>query len=192
MLDEVLEAITLKKRKAATYVIGIDGYGASGKTTLAANIQKKLPEIHVVHMDDFDLATNGKLVGDPLTKPIGADTDWRRVEKEVLLPLSKDQTARYARQEWGSRKHSEWCTITPGGIVIVEGVFVIRNELFSYYDLTIWLDCSREERLSRGLQRDGEAAKEKWLKDWMPMEDRYVSVHSPDKEAALRINTTKF
>ncbi len=191
MLDQVLKAIVPKKRKSATYFIGIDGYGASGKTTLAANVQEKIPDIHVVHMDDFDLVTNGKLLGDPLTKPIGADTDWRRVEQEVLLPLSKDQPTRYSRREWGSGKHIEWQSITPGGIVLVEGVFAIRNELFSYYDLTIWLDCSVEKRLFRGLQRDGQAARDKWLKDWMPMEDRYVSAHFPHTKAALRINTTE-
>ncbi len=191
MLEEVLQAITPQKRKSTTYMIGIDGYGASGKTTLAANVQAKMPEIHVVHMDDFDLATNGKLLGDPLTKPIGADTDWRRVEEEVLLPLSKDIPARYSRREWGTGKHIEWCNITPGGIVLIEGVFATRNELFSYYDLTVWLDCSREQRLLRGLQRDGEAARDKWLKDWIPMEDRYVSAHSPQTKAAIRINTTE-
>ncbi|MGW9673400.1 hypothetical protein ACWGUN_09545 [Streptomyces koyangensis] len=37
------------------FLLGVDGPGASGKSTLAGQLARHLPEAHVVHVDDFYL-----------------------------------------------------------------------------------------------------------------------------------------
>ncbi|MEM1256742.1 MAG: uridine kinase, partial [Cyanobacteria bacterium P01_H01_bin.21] len=69
--------------------------------------------------------------------------------------------------------------ILPGAIVIVEGVFSSRDELAAKYDFRIWVDCPRQLRLKRGIERDGESYRDRWEQDWMPSEDQYVENHQP-------------
>lgn len=37
------------------YLLGVDGPGASGKSTLAGQLARHLPQAHIVHVDDFHL-----------------------------------------------------------------------------------------------------------------------------------------
>jgi uridine kinase len=75
-----------------------------------------------------------------------------------------------------------------GGIVVVEGVSSMRTELGPYWDLAVWVTCSYERRLARGIARDGEGKRAQWEKVWMPEEDTYVRAQHPDKRANVIIN----
>lgn len=67
--------------------------------------------------------------------------------------------------------------------MIVEGVSSMRMELRAYWDLAIWVTCTRERRLERGIARDGETKRSQWEDVWMPEEDKYVSEQRPDQRA---------
>jgi uridine kinase len=112
-------------------------------------------------------------------KPIGGDFDWIRLRDQVLLPLRSGKTAHYTRYDWASDRLAENHEVQPQGIILVEGVYSTRAELRELYDLRIWVECPRELRLSRGLARDGEAGRSRWVDDWMPAEDRYVDEQRP-------------
>lgn len=189
-LDQLMTKMNNLPRKQATLLIGIDGCGGSGKSTLAARLKENLPGVTVVHMDDFYLPSNQKVVGSPEEKPVGADCDWRRVLHQVIEPLSRDQEGNYQRYDWVKDALAEWHQVPVGGIVIIEGVYSTRNELLEYYDFTIWVETPRETRLSRGLERDGEEARDRWEKDWMVAEDIYVKAHKPHERADLVIAGT--
>ncbi|TWE04987.1 uridine kinase [Neobacillus bataviensis] len=172
-------------RKQSTLLIAIDGCGGSGKSTLAKCISDKWPGVTIVHMDDFYFPSEQIIQRPPLQKPIGADVDWLRVLKQVIEPISQDRTARYQRYDWDSDKLAEWHDVPIGNIVIIEGVYSSRYELADYYDFTIWVDCPRETRLARGLERDGESALDIWENNWMIAEDLYVKEHRPQGRADL-------
>jgi uridine kinase len=72
--------------------------------------------------------------------------------------------------------------------VIIEGTYTTRPELRDYYDLTIWVDAPQDVRLRRGLARDGEDARTKWLNHWMPEEDRYVATWRPADQVDVVID----
>src|SRR6185503_3271139 len=114
--------------------------------------------------------------------------DWCRLREEVLVPLHEGRAARYARYDWVMDDHAETHEVPPGGIVIVEGVGSSRCELSEYYDVRVWVDCCREQRLERGIARDGEVARDRWENDWMPIEERYRATHRPDVRADLIIS----
>ncbi|WP_370541796.1 hypothetical protein [Alicyclobacillus sp. SO9] len=86
----------------------------------------------------------------------------------------------------GNGSLADWHTVPLGGIVIVEGVYSLRKELFDQYDLSIWIDCPRDVRLSRGLERDGEEARDLWENQWMIAEDMYVQEHRPRTKSLCR------
>ena len=166
----------VKKIKAAphpgrsTTLVAIDGCGASGKSTLAAALTAALEDACVVHGDD--LAANP------------SHPEWRqRLMKQVVRPLRDERPARYARFEWRSGEILGWNDIDPGGVVIVEGVSTLHSDLGDPWDVAIWVDCTRELRLARGIDRDGETMRATWVDEWMPEEDEYVSTEQPRTRA---------
>lgn len=187
--DEIVSAMDKTPKKQATMIIGIDGCGGSGKSTLAAKLQKENSNVTVVHMDDFYHLTS--LQPGKQSKSIGADVDWKRVLNQVLAPLSQDIKGNYQRYDWNTDTLAEWHTVPVGGIVIIEGVYSTRRELAGKYDLKIWVECPREIRLTRGLERDGEEARDTWENNWMISEDTYVKEHRPFGTANFVVSGTK-
>jgi uridine kinase len=143
----------LRSRQRVT--IGIDGCGAAGKSTFARELLETFQNAVIVSMDDFYLPSQERNQLS-VNKPIGWQFDWQRLEREVLRPLTQGSKATYQRYNWDSDRLAEWCAIDEGKIVIIEGVYALRRELAMYYSLRIWIDCPRELRLKRGLDRDGE------------------------------------
>jgi uridine kinase len=136
-------------------------------------------------MDDFFIPSGDRPRGTHWEKPIGSDFDWQRLRSQVLEPIRKGQRARYEQYSWLRDELSSAVTIGPGWVVIIEGVYSNRRELSGLYDLRVWVECPRELRLTRGLERDGETARRRWEEDWMPSEDRYIQEHRPHESADI-------
>ena len=96
----------------------------------------------VVEFDDFYLPLRERKarVARGNTE-IGGDFDWRRLQEQVLAPLSLDNAAAYQRYDWPSDELAEWQSVPVGGIVIIEGNYSTRQELFNFYDFTLWIDA---------------------------------------------------
>jgi uridine kinase len=170
LLSRIADVHPLQRR---TVLVAIDGRGASGKTTLARFIAESRADVTVVHTDDFFL--------DP-------GWDWSRMREQVLEPIVHDQPGRYQRFDWDSRRLAGWHDVPVGGVMVVEGVSSTRSELADLWDLKIWVECPRKERLKRALERDGEAMMPTWLNVWEIQEDRYVLDESPARRADLVID----
>jgi uridine kinase len=185
-IKELLKTLKNINRSHETLIVGIDGCGGSGKSTLARILENNDNSITVVEMDDFYKPSN--LRSQTNNTSIGEDFDWKRVEKQVILPLIQNKVARYQKYDWNNDTLTEWCSVPTGGIVIIEGVYSTRKELSKYYDFKIWVDSPREIRLQRGIERDGIEARYIWERDWMPKEDRYVKEHKPYEVANLIVD----
>jgi dephospho-CoA kinase len=70
----------------------------------------------------------------------------------------------------------------------VEGISSSRRELGPVWDFVIWVDCPRELRLRRGIERDGEALRWKWETVWMPEEEAYVRQQDPIGRANIVVD----
>jgi uridine kinase len=175
----LLERIAaLRPKERRTLIVAIDGHGGSGKSTLASALASSLPGATVVHTDDF-------------ARPVSSGWDWERMRSQVLEPLSRNEPTKYQRYDWPTDALAEWHDVPVGGLVIVEGVSSMRNELGTYWDLSIWVTCSYERRLARGIARDGEAKRSQWENVWMPEEDRYVQEHHPERRADVTLDGEK-
>lgn len=190
-IEQLVGSIDTISKKQSTLLIGIDGCGGSGKSTFAQKLKEECSNVTVIHMDDFYLPSAQIINTHPTKKPVGADFDWERVLNQVLEPINADEESRYQRYDWETDNLAEWHTVPIGGIVIVEGVYSIRKELEDKYDFRIWVECPRNIRLFRGLQRDGEEARGMWENNWMVAEDLYIEKYKPYERADLVVDGTK-
>jgi uridine kinase len=158
-----------------TVWIGIDGFGAAGKSSLADAIAAAVPRVSVVHIDDF-------------AGPRIPEWDWARFRTQVLVPLLAGRPARYQVWDWDRDVAGEWRDVPPGRVVVVEGVSSTRAEVGAPWDLTIWVDAPPQLRLQRALERDGPALLPRWLEDWMPSEEAYAARERPQERANLIVN----
>ncbi len=153
---------SLTPSAGSTIVVAIDGCGGAGKSTLAASLALQLPESVVVHTDDFASWDN----------PVDW---WPRLLEQVLRPLSRGEAGRYQRYDWVERTLAEWHSVE-APILILEGVTATRREFRPFLAYRVWVECPREVRLQRGLERDGAEAEAQWL-EWMRAEDAYCEEH---------------
>jgi uridine kinase len=188
-ISDIIARWSRSLHEGVAFLVGIDGSGGSGKSTLARAIHALLPGSVIIQMDDFYRPSSERqAMALLLSKAIGADFDWERVRQQVLEPLRQGTNGRYQRYDWNRDTLAEWHDVPLESVVLVEGTYSTRRELASFYDYRIFVDCPREVRLARGLQRDGEGARHLWENEWMPAEELYVEKHSPFRTADLRID----
>jgi uridine kinase len=162
-------------RSGRTTFVGVDGPGGAGKSTLAVRIAAEVPGAVVVAVDDF-------------SGPHVAAWDWARFAQQVRDPLLAGRAARYQRWDWNRDDGAEWHDITPGSLVVVEGVSATRDEAGVPWQLRIWVDAPRAVRLARAVQRDGEAMLTQWTDVWMPSEEAYFTAQAPRQRADLVVS----
>ena len=150
-----------------TRIVGIDGHGGAGKTTLASRLARELGA-EVVHTDDF-------------ASPSTPVDWWPRLIAEALEPLAAGRTTRYQPTQWDDRVPAP-VEIHAGGLVLLEGVTATRTEFRPYLAYAIWVETPREICLRRGLARDGESAGPDW-ETWLDGEDRYIARDRPQLNA---------
>jgi len=179
-------ATTIKKACAnSVKAIAIDGRGGSGKSTLATNLHSNLPDAQIVRMDDFYLPKKHR----PNTPTIlGSNFDRQRLIREVLKPHKLGQDTQYQRYDWGRDEMAEWHDVSPDTLLIVEGVYSLSNILRNYDSYGVFVHCSSDVCLARGIERDGEGMRETWTKLWMPAEENYIKAERPDKAANIIVS----
>jgi uridine kinase len=116
-------------------------------------------DVRVVHLDDFFLST----VGGP------ESVDVERLRREALDPLAQGEPARFRRFEWWGEHLAEEQVVEAGRVVVLEGVFALQASLRPLFDVTAWVETDEARRLARGLERDGENARELW-EQWQEAE----------------------
>src|SRR5260221_6436541 len=145
-LDEkILSQIKALKK---TTIIAISGFGCSGKTTLA-NLLSETLDAPVISIDSFNKG---------LTKYSNWELmDFSRFEKEIVLPFYSGQNPlKYIHFSGESREESKEVQVKHNGIIIVEGVGILRQELLNHYSYSFWLDCPIDEPTRRGKRKDRE------------------------------------
>ncbi|KKI90185.1 hypothetical protein WQ54_23850 [Bacillus sp. SA1-12] len=172
-----------------TFLLGIDGCGGAGKSTLAQSFKDVGGnEVTIIHMDDFYKPTS--LRSQVSDDEIGGNWDCERVKKQILEPLRNNQSTNYQRYDWNLDDMAEWYDVPAGGLVVIEGCYSLVNSLNKYYDFKIWVESPKELRLNRGIERDGEERRHLWEDLWMPAEERYIREQNPLKTADLIVDGT--
>lgn len=167
-------------------LVGIDGPGGSGKSTLSRLLAPWLPGCSIVHTDDFFLPTH--LRGQTETG-LAPGFDLGRLWTQVLEPANAGSPFRYQRYDWDSDELKEWIAADALTPVIVEGVYALQEQLRTAYTFTIFCTADRATRLKRGVERDGTVAQSQWEQVWMPAEERYAEREHPAEAADLVVSS---
>lgn len=141
-----------------TYVIGVAGGTASGKTTIVQIIKDYFGEgIELVGHDcyykahdDMPFAEREKLNYD---HPASFDTE-RMVED--VMALKAGRTIERPVYDYSVHNRSrETVTVKPKPILMLEGILILESEpLRNLMDLKIFVDTDADERLMRRITRD--------------------------------------
>ena len=187
-LQNLIARLHALPRRRLTLLAGVDGRAGAGKTTFTRALAALDPGLDVIEMLDFALpaAEQHRASDEVAAGRIAADVDWRRLRSSVLMPLSRDQAARYQRYDSTIKAMAEWRLIPVGGIVIVEGRYSCVKALSTFYDFRIWVDCSLEARRQRLDSDNGSAAL--WEGFWRPAEEAYIEAQDPAASAHLWVD----
>lgn len=139
-------------------------------------------------MDDFFLPDSLR-TQERLAQP-GGNVDYERFRKEVLGPVSKRKTLRLRAFDCSTGQMSPPVEVAPADIVLVEGCYAMHPALSDSYNGSIFLTCSPEEQLRRLAAREDPAKLQRFVNEWIPLEERYFSSFSIESLCGLTLDTT--
>lgn len=178
---QVLGAIVERARQAPprcgdTVVVAVDGPSGSGKTTLAAQLARALPAALVL-MDDLYPGWEG------LGEAVGL------VTTQVLEPLSRGDRAAYRRWDWHRGDWGPSVDVPPARFLVVEGCGSSVRPAGEYAALRVWVEADPDERMRRGIERDGETYRPHWER-WARQETALFEADRTRERADVVIDTT--
>jgi len=153
-------------------IIAIDGRAASGKTTMAEQLEFIL-DADVIHMDDFFLPVN--LRSDMRLSEPGGNVHYERFSEEVLPYISNSESFAYRIFDCGIMDYKGERIIKSKKWRIVEGAYSLHPFFGRYADLKVFSDIEPDEQINRILKRNGEKMAEIFRARWIPLEEQYFS-----------------
>lgn len=169
-----------RPRLGPVRLVCVDGPAGSGKTTLtgalAARLAERGTDALVVHLDDLYEGWSG-LEG----------SLWPRLAAQVLEPLRRVEPGRFQRYDWQRGAFAEWVDTPVPEVLVLEGCGSARTAADPVVSLRVWVEAPAALRLRRGLARDGESARERWL-TWMDDESAHFARERTRERADVRID----
>lgn len=140
-------------------VVAIDGHGAAGKTTIAAELAVALDAL-VVHTDDY--FHEARETGDP--RPMARYYNWQALRQDALEPAIARQDGRPG-PERGPQ------------LILVEGVSSAAPALADLVDRAVFVTTPEPLRLER---LHGRISDEEWDEEWLQAERTYFASRPPE------------
>ncbi|MCL1904052.1 MAG: uridine kinase [Oscillospiraceae bacterium] len=168
-------------------IVAIEGNSGAGKSTLAETLRQKYEKYDctVIHTDDFFLQEKQR-TEKRLSEP-GGNIDYERFADEVIAPLLSGESFGYHKYDCGANKLGELITVQPSRLVIIEGVYSTHPKFGEVYDLKAFISIRKEEQYKR-LQKRNPDLFERFVKEWIPMEDIYFESFNIKQNCQLYIN----
>jgi len=199
--QSIANAIKEKHSPERTLIVGIDGLGGAGKSTVSDSLPDLLGRENyntvLLHIDDFIHPRRVRYNESYAEWECYYNLQWRYdyLLERVIKPIRSGGDFACDVELYDKEKDSYFTIplcIPVGSIVIIEGVFLQRSELEGVFDFMIYIDVSEDERLARVLDRDGyigdsEQIKSKYDGRYFPAERHYVKACAPAENADLVI-----
>lgn len=183
-LPLLVEEVRALRAKRDRVLVALDGRCASGKTTLAARLEKRYGW-SVVHMDHFFLRPEQRSP-ERYAQP-GGNVDHERVLEEVLSPLRAGARPVYRPFDCHTQTLRDPIPFDPGPVVLVEGSYACHPALWAYCDLHAFLTVDPAVQMERITAREGQEYAQVFRERWIPLEERYFSACEVERRCDYRL-----
>ena len=178
-----IEAVLEEKGRVT---LAIDGHCGSGKSTLAKHLQSLYP-CGIIYMDDFflppELRTAQRL------DEVGGNVHYERFQEEVAAAMKAGADVSYRPFDCSVQALAPLRTVVAEPVMICEGSYSMHPALTDLYDLAVFSTCSPEVQRERILARSGPRMLERFVGEWIPMEERYFAVCQVPERCQFEICT---
>ncbi|MGG3912878.1 kinase [Rossellomorea vietnamensis] len=175
------------------FVLGIDGLSRSGKTTLVQQLsfalEKEARPYQIFHLDDFIVERERRYhTGSGEWQEyfhLQWDVEW--LSNHFFQKLKKvDQITLPFYDGLTDTHENKTIPLPKEGLIIIEGVFLQREEWKPFFDKIIYLDCPRETRFNR---ESNETRKNisKFKERYWKAEEYYINRYQPAEMADIVI-----
>lgn len=181
MGSEAAERIVRLVESAGTAmtVVALDGHGASGKSTIAAEVSGRIA-VALVHTDSFF-----RLPSHSRPPRLEDYYDWERMRSEALEPLRSGRSAVFSEFDWEHSRLGEDTTVCWHPVVLLEGVFSAAPQLADLVDISVLVTAPEQVRLERLRRR---ISPEEWDSGWLAAEEIYFSSVRPPSSFDLVVS----
>lgn len=178
---------TCSSQSHTPQLVALSGPDCAGKSTLAVNVQDQLDclgltmRITLLSMDAFLIPRHLRTPKTPEFMEYFENAfDYSALVetlKSVRYPIHSVDTDSVAKD-------------TPD-IVLVEGVFLLRKELYQWWDLTVWLEVDTLVIMNRAIKRDKEyfgderTVRRVYENRCLPAQDYHIRRDSPKQNADI-------
>lgn len=188
--------------------VGLDGRSAAGKTTLAealaARVESKTQRpVLRASIDDFHRPGHKfRSMREEWTPQSYYDRgfDYLAFRDLVLRPLGPGGDRRVRTAIFDSYHDvpipERWQIAPEHAILIVDGAYLLRDELRPHLDFLIWLKVDAETVIARARQRDvawvgsADVVDRRYRNRVLPTHALYESLHSPEAQADAVLDTS--
>lgn len=198
LLDKLTNYI-LEKPVDHPVCVAIDGIDNAGKSKLAKELmfplRKSKRQVISISIDGFHHPKAYRYRrGEFSPEGYYYDSfDLEAVISNVLQPLSLEGNRKFRRKIFDytldQKVESPWEEAEENAILLFDGIFLLRQELSSFWDIRIFIAIDRETSLDRAIKRDEyyyqsfETVQKKYLLRYFPAHQIYLERCHPKKHA---------
>jgi len=193
LLRQVNSVLHINKR----CILGIDGLSRAGKTTLVKRIASMLTEKEiettVIHLDDHIVERSKRYnTGqEEWQEYYSLQWDVDSLVKSLFENLIHSDEIELSYYDNETDQHvNRTLNLAFKKVVIVEGIFLQREEWRPYIDYTVFIDCPRDVRFAREKSQT-QLNIEKFRSRYWKAEDYYMEKLRPVEKADLVVPYTQ-
>jgi uridine kinase len=167
-------------------VVGVSGYGGSGKSTFARLLTDALPGSVRLRGDDFL---------DPV-RSHRRSSDWDGVDRlrlveEVLDPVRSGRPGSFRRYDWSRRELGAPEPLPATDLLVVDLIGLLHPEARAWIDVAVWCDVDLATASARGMARDARMGRDHealWRDVWIPNERDFDAGFAPRASADVLLD----